>query len=46
MDKENKVLFYLAEKNLPEEKQTKLWEGFETIETHKIYRGSMKLFIT
>jgi len=39
IDKENGVLFPLAEKHLSEPEQEKLWEGFEMIETHKIGVG-------
>jgi len=39
IDKENGVLFPLAEKHLSEQEQEKLWEGFEMIETQKIGVG-------
>ena len=39
IDKENSVLFPLAEKHLSEQAQEKLWEGFEMIETQKIGVG-------
>ena len=39
IDKENNVLFVLADKHLSEDKQTELWEGFETLETQKIGPG-------
>ena len=39
IDKENSVLFPLAEKHLSEQAQAKLWEGFEMIETQKIGVG-------
>ena len=39
IDKENGVLFPLAEKHLSEQEQEKLWEGFELIETQKIGAG-------
>ena len=44
IDKENNVLFPLAEKNLSELEQTKLWEGFEQIETEKIGVGKHEEF--
>jgi hemerythrin-like domain-containing protein len=39
IDKENNVLFSMADKHLSSEKQAELWEGFETIETEKIGVG-------
>ncbi len=39
IDKENHVLFPLAETHLSEQEQSKLWEGFEIIETQKIGVG-------
>ena len=39
IEKENDVLLSLAEKNLSEQEQEKLWEGFEMIETQKIGIG-------
>lgn len=39
IDKENNVLFPLAEKHLSESEQARLWEGFERIETQKIGAG-------
>jgi hemerythrin-like domain-containing protein len=39
IDKENGVLFPLAEKHLSQQEQKKLWEGFEMIETQKIGVG-------
>lgn len=39
IDKENSVLFPLAETHLSEQEQAKLWEGFELIETQKIGIG-------
>jgi hemerythrin-like domain-containing protein len=44
IDKENNVLFPLAEKNLSELDQIKLWEGFEQIETEKIGLGKHEEF--
>ena len=44
IDKENNVLFPIAEKNLSDEKQAVLWEGFETIETQKIGAGKHEAF--
>ena len=44
IDKENNVLFVLADNNLSEEKQMELWEGFETIETQKIGPGKHEGF--
>jgi hemerythrin-like domain-containing protein len=37
--KEDNVLFPLAEKNLPKQKQAELWAGFEKIEVEKIGIG-------
>jgi hemerythrin-like domain-containing protein len=39
IDKENGVLFPLAEKHLSEQLHEKLWDGFELIETQKIGVG-------
>jgi hemerythrin-like domain-containing protein len=39
IEKENGVLFPLAEKHLSKQTQEKLWEGFEMIETQKIGVG-------
>jgi len=44
IDKENGVLFPLAEKHLSEQAQAKLWEGFEMIETQKIGLGKHEEF--
>jgi hemerythrin-like domain-containing protein len=44
IDKENGVLFPLAEKHLSEQTQAKLWEGFELIETQKIGAGKHEEF--
>ncbi|MCB2147854.1 MAG: hemerythrin domain-containing protein [Deltaproteobacteria bacterium] len=44
IDKENNVLFVLADNNLSKEKQMELWEGFETIETQKIGPGKHEAF--
>ena len=44
IDKENTVLFSIADKNLSVEKQAELWEGFETIETQKIGVGRHEAF--
>jgi hemerythrin-like domain-containing protein len=44
IDKENGVLFPLAEKHLSEREQEKLWEGFEMIETQKIGAGKHEEF--
>jgi hemerythrin-like domain-containing protein len=44
IDKENNVLFPLAEQNLSDEKQAALWEGFEKIETEKIGAGKHEAF--
>ena len=44
IDKENNVLFVLADNNLSKEKQMALWEGFETIETQKIGPGRHEAF--
>ena len=44
IDKENNVLFPIAERNLSDEKQAVLWEGFETIETEKIGAGKHDAF--
>jgi hemerythrin-like domain-containing protein len=39
IDKENGVLFPLAERHLSEQAQVKLWQGFELIETEEIGSG-------
>jgi hemerythrin-like domain-containing protein len=39
IDKENGVLFKLAEKHLSQQEQEKLWQGFELIEIQKIGAG-------
>ena len=39
IDKENNVLFPLAEKHPSESERARLWEGFERIETQKIGAG-------
>ena len=44
IDKENNVLFVLADNNLSKEKQVELWEGFERIETQKIGAGKHEAF--
>ena len=44
IDKENNVLFPLADRHLPREKQAELWESFETIETEKIGAGKHEAF--
>ena len=44
IDKENNVLFALADKHLSEDKQTELWKGFERIETQKIGPGRHDAF--
>lgn len=44
IDKENNVLFALADNNLSDEKQLELWEGFEKIETQKIGPGKHEAF--
>jgi hemerythrin-like domain-containing protein len=44
IDKENNVLFVLADKHLSADKQTELWKGFETIETQKIGPGRHEAF--
>jgi hemerythrin-like domain-containing protein len=44
IEKENGVLFPLAEKYLSELEQEKLWEGFEMIETQKIGAGKHEEF--
>ncbi len=43
IEKENGVLFPLAEKHLLKQAQQKLWEGFEMIETQKLAGDSKKL---
>ena len=44
IDKENNVLFALADSNLSKEKQVELREGFERIETQKIGAGKHEAF--
>jgi hemerythrin-like domain-containing protein len=44
IDKENGVLFPLAEKHLSAQEQTQLWEGFEMIEAQKIGAGKHEEF--
>jgi hemerythrin-like domain-containing protein len=44
IDKENGVLFPLAEKHLSAQEQAKLWEGFEMIEAQKIGAGKHEEF--
>lgn len=44
IEKENNVLFPIADKNLSDKKQAELWEGFETIETQKIGAGKHEAF--
>jgi hemerythrin-like domain-containing protein len=44
IEKENNVLFALAEKNLSPKKQMELWKGFESIETQKIGPGKHEAF--
>ncbi len=44
IDKENNVLFAVAENNLSDEKQLELREGFEKIETQKIGPGKHEAF--
>lgn len=44
IDKENNVLFVLADKHLSEDKQMALREGFEAIETQKIGPGRHDTF--
>jgi hemerythrin-like domain-containing protein len=44
IDKENNVLFSIADNNLSDEKQVELWEGFEKIETQKIGPGRHEAF--
>ena len=44
IDKENGVLFPLAETHLSEQEQAKLWEGFELIEKQKIGAGKHEEF--
>ena len=44
IDKENNVLFTLAENNLSDKKQLELREGFEKIETQKIGQGKHEAF--
>jgi hemerythrin-like domain-containing protein len=44
IDKENNVLFSIADNNLSDEKKAALWEGFEKIETQKIGPGRHEAF--
>ncbi len=44
IEKENNVLFPIAEKNLSDETQAELWEGFENIETQVIGAGKHEAF--
>jgi hemerythrin-like domain-containing protein len=44
IDKENNVLFPMADRHLSSEKQVELWEGFETIETEKVGAGRHEAF--
>lgn len=44
IEKENNVLFVLADNNLSHEKQSELMEGFEKIETQKIGPGKHEAF--
>lgn len=44
IDKENNVLFPMADRHLGSEKQAELWEGFEAIETQKIGAGKHEAF--
>jgi hemerythrin-like domain-containing protein len=44
IDKENGVLFPLAEKHLSAQEQAQLWEGFEMIEARKIGAGKHEEF--
>jgi hemerythrin-like domain-containing protein len=44
IDKENNVLFPMADRHLSSEKQVELWEGFETIEKEKIGAGKHEAF--
>ncbi len=44
IDKENHVLFPMADRHLSSEKQGELWEGFETIEREKIGAGKHEAF--
>jgi hemerythrin-like domain-containing protein len=44
IEKENNVLFPIADKNLSDEKQAEIWEGFETIEKQKIGAGKHEAF--
>jgi len=44
IDKENNVLFPIADKYLSDEKQVELGEGFETIEIQKIGAGKHEAF--
>jgi hemerythrin-like domain-containing protein len=44
IDKEDNILFPIADNRLPEKKKAELWEGFETIETQKIGTGKHEEF--
>ena len=44
IDKENNVLFPMADRHLSSEKQAELWQGFEAIETQKIGAGKHEAF--
>jgi hemerythrin-like domain-containing protein len=44
IDKENNVLFPMADRHLAREKQAELWNGFETIEKEKIGAGKHDAF--
>jgi len=44
IDKENNVLFPMADRHLSREKQAELWDGFETIEKEKIGAGKHEAF--
>jgi len=44
IDKENNVLFPMADRHLSSEKKGELWEGFETIEEEKIGAGKHEAF--
>lgn len=44
IDKENNVLFPMADRHLSGEKQAELWKGFETIEKEKIGAGRHEAF--
>jgi hemerythrin-like domain-containing protein len=44
IEKENNVLFPIAEAHLSEQEQAEIWEGFEQIETQKIGAGKHEEF--